>query len=374
VRILVDYRPALRERTGVGEYVHALAAALAGSGTDEIGLFTSSWADRPPGDLASRLQVRVVDRRIPVRLLNRMWHRHEWPPVEWLAGRWDVVHAVHPLLIPTRSAAGLVTIHDLFFLERPSGVGSEIAADYPRLAASHARRADAVITPSHHVRRQVIERLAVPPDRVHVVSPGPPRWTHLGHGPHLPDTGYVLFLGTLEHRKNIVGLLEAWPGVLARIPHATLTLAGRATPESTPWLQRLSTPPFQGSVRHLGYVPDADRESLFAGARLLVLPSLDEGFGLPVLEAMSAGIPVVATTRGAVPEVSAGAAALVDPTDPEALTNAIVTTLQEPVRAHAMAERGLARAASFSWAQAAESARDAYRHAVQRAARRGTPA
>src|SRR5262245_3982387 len=122
MRILVDYRPALRERTGVGEYVHNLVRALtrhSATAGDEISVFTSSWKDRPDARLPSDLGARVVDRRVPVRVLNYLWHRLEWPSVESLGCEVDVVHAAHPLLIPSRNAAQVVTVHDLFFFTNP---------------------------------------------------------------------------------------------------------------------------------------------------------------------------------------------------------------------------------------------------------------
>jgi len=119
VDILIDYRPALRQRTGVGEYVHGLASALAArlGPEDSIKLFSSSWKDRLPTAVVPGTS--QIDARIPVQLLNLGWHRLEWPPVEWVARRVDVVHSLHPLLIPSRGAAQVVTIHDLYFLDRP---------------------------------------------------------------------------------------------------------------------------------------------------------------------------------------------------------------------------------------------------------------
>src|SRR5688572_12047066 len=145
MRILVDYRPALRERTGVGEYIHQLVRAYARTSGDDVNVFTSSWKQRPALSLRTDLGARVVDRRIPVRVLNYLWHRAEWPPIESVAGPCDVVHAPHPLLIPARRAAQVVTIHDLFFLSDPARTRGEIRRDYPALAPAHARRAHAVI-------------------------------------------------------------------------------------------------------------------------------------------------------------------------------------------------------------------------------------
>jgi glycosyltransferase involved in cell wall biosynthesis len=370
VRILVDYRPALRERTGVGEYVHELVRAytkLPAGREDEVVLFTSSWKDRPVTGLAQELNARVVDRRVPVSALNYAWHQFELPSVEWLAGPVDVVHALHPLLIPSRRAAQVVTIHDLFFMTSPEHTRAEIRRDYVHLTPPHARRAHAVVTPSHYTAGRVVRELNVTAEAIHVCSPGAPAWRALGRQPNVPVDGYILFLGTLEPRKNIGLLLDAYTHVLERVRKApTLILAGRATPDSSAWLDRIARAPLAGHVEHRGYIPASDREALFAGARLLVMPSLDEGFGLPVLEAMSAGVPVVASNRGSLPEVVGDAGALVDARDAKALAAAMVQAVEDESYARASAERGLERAATFSWARTAEAMRRVYVSAVAR--------
>lgn len=364
MRILVDYRPALRERTGVGEYMHNLVRAYArhpAAAGHEIAVFTSSWSDRPASTLSAELGVSVVDRRVPVRVLNYLWHRLEWPPIEALGIAADIVHAAHPLLMPSRRAAQVVTIHDLFFLTAPQLTRAEIQRDYPALAPAHARRADAIVTNSHYTASLIETTLGVPRTRVHVCSPGPPEWQALGRAPNVPPDGYVLFLGTLEARKNVGVLLDAYARLIERDTCTPpLLLAGRATPDAGPWLERLSRPPLAGRVRHLGYVPAADRERTYAGARLLVMPSRDEGFGIPVLEAMSAGIPVVASNRGALPEVLGDAGLLVEPDDPRGLAEALHRMLTDEAFATGCAARGLARAREFSWTRAAAVLHEAY--------------
>src|SRR5262245_46868456 len=168
MRILVDYRPALRARTGVGEYMHELTRAYTSAHADDVTVFTSSWKDRPDPGVGSALRARVVDARVPVRVLNALWHRAEWPPVEWLAGPQDVVHAAQPLLIPASRAATVVTIHDLFFLDSPERTGAEIRRDYPSLAPAHARRAHAIITSSRHVQTLISRRLGAEPGRIYL--------------------------------------------------------------------------------------------------------------------------------------------------------------------------------------------------------------
>lgn len=367
MRIVVDYRPALRERTGVGEYMHELVRAYAAAYEDSVAVFTSSWKHRPAAGLASGIGAEVVDRRIPVRVLNYLWHRAEWPPVEWLAGSADVVHAAHPLLIPSRRAAQVITVHDLFFLSHPEQTRAEIRRDYPDLAAGHAQRADAIVTVTEYAGRLAVEQLRADPERVYVCRPGAPAWKTLGEHPNVPTDGYILFLGTLEPRKNLGVLLDAYLLLLQQgRPVPPLVLAGRATAAAAEWLARIAQPPLAGHVRHLGYVQEAERERLYAGARLVVLPSLEEGFGFPALEAMSAGVPLVASNRGSLPEVVGTAGLLLDPLDVRGLAEAMRGLVTSDARAVDQARAGLATARTFTWEAAATTLHRAYRDAVGR--------
>jgi glycosyltransferase involved in cell wall biosynthesis len=370
MRILVDYRPALRARTGVGEYIHQLARAYSAAYPHEVTLFTSSWKDRPAPSTADELSARVIDRRVPVAALNYLWHRLEWPPIETIAGEFDAVHAAHPLLIPTRRAARVVTSHDLFFLDHPERTHREIRRDDPALVGAHARRADAVITSSEHTARLLQQRLGVARDRIYCCPPGAPAWTTLGDAPNVPRDGYVLFLGTLEPRKNIGFLLDVFSRLVTtgRTP-PRLVLAGAAGPDAQEWLARLAHPPLAGRVEYRGYTAHHDRERLYAGARALVLPSLDEGFGLPALEAMSAGVPVLASNRGSLPEVIAGGGTLLDPHDLDAWAGAIERVAVDDRWAAEQACLGLDRAKAFTWPGTAARLRAAYSGAIARRTR-----
>jgi glycosyltransferase involved in cell wall biosynthesis len=368
MRVLADYRPALRERSGVGEHLHLLIGGYAAAYPGDVTLFTSSWKDRPRPDLAAELGVRVVDRRIPVSVLNLLWHRAGWPPIEMLTGdRFDVVHSPHPLRIPSRSAAQVVTVHDLFFLDDPERTSAEIRRDYPALAALHARQAHAILTSSEYVKQRICRRLGALPDHVYVCGPGAPAWRDLGRAPNIPRDGYLLFVGTLEPRKNLGALLDAYAILLTSRPHVPdLLIVGRPTPAAQPWLERIAAPPLAGRVRLAGYLGEGEREATYAGARALVLPSLDEGFGLPVLEAMSAGIPVVASNRGSLPEVIGHGGVLVDPTRPDLLADALMPMLFDDSVAARWALAGLERARAFSWASSVATLRRAYLDAVTR--------
>jgi glycosyltransferase involved in cell wall biosynthesis len=371
VRVLIDYRPALRERSGSGEYTHQLTKALLasrpGGGPSpalDVTLFSSSWKDRLtlPPDLAGAA---TVDRRVPVGLLNFAWHRLGWPPAELLTGgTYDVVHSPHPLLMPARAAAQVITIHDLNFLTHPERTRAEVRRDYAPLARAHAHRADAVLVPSAYTAGEVERLLELPRERMTICPAGAPDWTPR---PAVPKDGYVLFFGTLEPRKNIGGMLDAWEQLLTgpRLPE--LVLAGRATDEAAPWLERIGRPPLLGTVRHIGYVDDGDRRALYEGARLLVHPSFDEGFGMTVLEAMSLGVPVVASDRGSLPEVLGGAGLQVDPDRPADIADAIARVLREDGLAESCAAKGVDRARAFRWEHTAGLVYDAYRAAIERA-------
>lgn len=365
MRILLDYRPALRQRTGVGEYVHELARALVASQPstpEEIVLFSSSWKDRLDPQVIPGAT--TVDRRIPVRILNFTWHRLGRPPAEALArGPLDVVQSFHPLLMPARSAARIVTVHDLDFLDAPERTRAEIRRDYGALAARHAQQADRVIANSRTTAHQVRQRLGVPESRISVCFPGAPNWTPRTRE---PQEGYLLFLGALEPRKNIGVLLDAYERLLADMPDApSLVLAGRTGGDSQLINARVADRPLAGRVKLPGYITSEQREQLFKGALAFVMPSHTEGFGMPVVEAMTAGVPVIAADRGALPEVAGTAARFFEPDDVDGLTALLRTLILDSGMRAAMRESGIEQAGRFSWRSSAAALRDAWAVAVE---------
>jgi len=362
VRILIDYRPALRQRTGVGGFAHALAAALVGElpADDRVTLFSSSWKDRL--STAALPGADVVDSRIPVRLLNLAWHRLAWPPVEWLAGTVDVVQSLHPLLLPSRGAAQFVTIHDLDFLDHPERTTAEIRRDYAPLAASHAARADGILVPSAHAASLVMSRFGISADRLVIF---PPVTSALERRIEPPPFGPILFVGTIEPRKNVTGLIAAYERLLEAMPHAPrLVLAGAVAPGAESLLQTSSTA--SARIDSPGYVSDEERARLYQSASMLVLPSFDEGFGIPVAEAMSIGVPVVVSNRGSLREMAGDAALTVNPDDHAALAAAMQRVLlDEPLRRR-MVEAGIKRTGAYDPAAAARRVLDGYRAALAR--------
>jgi glycosyltransferase involved in cell wall biosynthesis len=327
---------------------------------EQLVLFSASWKDR----LASGVLpgASTVDRKIPVSALNFCWHRMQWPTAERLARQpLDVVQAFHPLLIPTRSAAQVITIHDLDFLDHPERTRAEIRRDYPTFAASHARRADHVVVNSRTTAEEVRRRFGVEASRITVCSPGAPPWQQRAEEPGQPC---LLFLGALEPRKNVGVLLEAYRRLLFHMPDAPpLVLAGPPGADSKTILAHASDRPLAGRVEFPGYVKDQDREALFRRALIFIMPSHTEGFGMPVLEAMTVGVPVLAADRGALPEVIGDAGLRFEPDDSEGLERLLAELLQSPARRQEMRERGWRRARDFSWRASAQALREAWRQA-----------
>ena len=312
---------------------------------------------------STRLAVKLAIYKTPRASSNA--RSEAWPPIETLTGgAYDVAHSPHPLLLPTRSAAQVVTVHDLHFMTHPERTSHEIRRDYPALAAAHARRADRIIVSSQFGAAELRRIFNVPLEKISVCPAGTPEWAANVHGGR--PNGYLLFVGTLDARKNVGGLFDAYEQLLAGNPPLLprLVVAGGAGADAGPWLERMKRPPLAGHVDYLGYVADTQRPELFRGARFFLLPSFEEGFGLPALEAMAAGVPVIASQRGSIPEVVGDAGILIDPTDPSALSAALASAMAEPALWQNLRQRGLERAAQFTWEQTARDLRRAYEGAI----------
>lgn len=362
LRILLDYRAALRQRTGVGEYAHHLAAALQQrlGDRDNLTLFSSSWKDRLAPDAVPGAT--TLDVRVPVRLLNLAWHRLGWPPVERLGASADVAWSLHPLLMPARRAAQLVTVHDLYFLDHPEATASEVRRDYPVLAGTHARRAHGVIVNSEYTRHLVVSRLHVDPAHVTVCYPGAPAWPSR---PEPAAAGPILHMGTIEPRKNVGALVRAYLSLARRTSSVPpLILAGRVAVPVATLVDGGDEELFRRKVSFVGYVSDQERLRLFREASMLVVPSSDEGFGMPALEGMTIGVPVVAANRGSLPEVIGDGGVLVEPDDHGALAAAMARVLDDEDLRRRLAAAGPARARRFSWDASAAALLAAFQRAI----------
>jgi glycosyltransferase involved in cell wall biosynthesis len=365
----LDLRPSLSRPTGVGSYVLALARRLpAAAPGDRFWYFSASVRERYPVSTWPS-NVTLVDRRLPVRLLNLAWNRLGWPPLDRLVGAsLDLVHSPHPLIVPGKRARRIVTLHDLFFLKHPEMTEAEIRRDYVPLVRDHVRRADGVICVSEHTASEARIVLDVPLGRIAVIPNGvDPAYRQpvtddevsaVLAQRRLPRGG-LLYIGSDEKRKNLVNLAMAYMGLARRrskIPPLVLVGPG------SHWAQggTISGP----QIVATGYMETRDIRALMAASTALVLPSLEEGFGLPVAEAMAAGLPVVCSKGSALEEVAGGAATLVNPLDTASIARGIERLLDDPAQAEEQRRLGLDRSRRFDWDTAAAQTLDFYRRVL----------
>jgi glycosyltransferase involved in cell wall biosynthesis len=280
----------------------------------------------------------------------------------------DIFHGLDHIGVPPLAKVGryIATIHDMIPLLWPQWVTYKhrlvVTAAYRRLG----HQADRIITPSETTKADVVNRLQIDPQRIAVIPWGcderfqpegdPEHFAAVRHRYGLPAQ-YLLFVGTLEPRKNLTRLLQAYARLRAEGcgKHVQLVVAGRTGWLYTDIFDAVKTLGLNEEVVFTGFVDDADLPALYRGACLFVFPSLYEGFGLPILEAMASGVPVVTSTTASMPEVAGDAAVLVDPQDPEAIAAGMARVLAEDRLRQAMIQKGLARARRFTWDSVAEA-------------------
>jgi len=256
----------------------------------------------------------------------------------------------------------VVTLHDLVVVDHPESLGSAYRNWYKFLLQRLIPNVDCVITVSNFSRDRIMDAYKVAPDRVRAIHNGvdarfvPADEAQIQQAVGklgIPSRSYVLSVCSLEPRKNLRRLLMAWESIAGKIdPQTYLVLAGQQGARQV--FADLDLGKIPERVHFAGRVPDEDLPALMSGASVFVYPSIYEGFGLPPLEAMACGAPSVASNTTAMAEVLAGAAALVDPLDPEAIGDAILRLVSSGELRNEMITKGRARASSFTWARAAQ--------------------
>ena len=338
-----------RDRAGIGRYIWELQQAMADldDPRHDVTLLLDPRARRRRG---AALSVRSA----PVPARNRL----ERATLGWGLRPFEAAHFPDHAVPPGVRVPSVVTVHDVSFLTHPSAYEPR-SLDFYRAASQRLSRASQVITVSAHVRDQLVERRLVPGDRISVIHEAPSTALDVAADSTPIPGAYALMVGTLQPRKNLVHAARAWVQSKAarRMP---LLVAGALGYRGVDIVKSVRTLDPQARVRFIGSVTDAMLGRLLRHASLMLQPSLDEGFGLPVLEAMRAGAPCVASDIGALREVAADAALFVDPKDAAALTDAIDAIVGDPALAARLRSAGQTRAAEFSWTQAAAATLSVY--------------
>jgi glycosyltransferase involved in cell wall biosynthesis len=377
ITIAIDYTPALRQQAGIGRIVRGQVQALCelNSGYDLRLLVVGRTDSAARAAAPLRLHTTPLDERNMVRL----WHRLDspLPRVEWFTGGpLDLFHATDFVLPPSGARRKLLTVHDLAFLFYPDAAMPSLHHYLNVVVPRSVRRADAVVADSHHTARDLREQWQVPEERIHVVQGA------VDHGQFRPVTDeqtlrgvrerygigagpYILTLSRLEPRKNHVRLIAAFAEARAagRLPHRLVIGGGKG------WLYeaiyaRVEELHLEEHVCFTGFVADADLPALFSGAEFFAYPSLYEGFGLPILEALACGTPVLTGDNSCLPEAGGSGAIYVNSQDVSDIADGILRLATDDALRARLRAAGLEHAATFTWERSAGQLLAAYAHVL----------
>ncbi len=336
-----------RYDSGIGKYVTSLVREMGSLSSHEFHVFSSPVGREIEG-------VKIHERRfqsgLPSLLLNRVYRE---------LGDMDLVHAPKFVLRAEGDYAKVITVHDVYYMEAREMFPAATVKYWDRYLPKSVEEADAVIVPSRSTRDDVLRNFSCPGSKVHVVPHGVSRsyFEPDGEGGMPPDLppGYLLCVSPISPRKNIPALLDAYSLLDTDLP---LVIAG---PRAFKWKEACRKMGSTPGVIHLEQVPEGQMPALYHGAALFVYPSVYEGFGLPLLEAMASSTPVIACSNSSVPELVGDAALLLeDSGDARALARAMSSVLEDPSRMKEMARAGRQRAEKYTWKRCAKETLEIY--------------
>lgn len=375
MKIVIDLTRTVQRHAGLGRYAEELARALVAleSGDDLRIFYTDPLGRTPPPPLDA------LPRRA-LRWSNKPWRMtallasYAHIPMDRLFGDADVFHATEHLLPPLRRIRSVFTLHDLAFLRYPQAHLPSNRWFLRLMMPRFLRSADAIICVSEFSKRDALAAYSLDESKLHVISEGVhPRFRPIRDPDVLAavraryqlPAQFILFVSTIEPRKNLPALWEAYGALLSEGRAQKLVVVGQKGWLYQATFSRLRELGLEDQVLFPGYVADEDLPAIYSLAQCFCFPSLLEGFGLPPLEAMACGCPVVSSNAASLPEVCGDAALLVPPTDVAALTSALRRVLDDPALRDLLGARGLRQAARFTWRAAAEKTLAVYRSVVR---------
>ena len=349
MRIAFDATPLVAGNTGVARYTERLLEEMSQRSDVELALFAIGRGQRAPSG--------VRHLRLPLRVAHAMWPRLAWPSVASMVGAVDALHALDMVPAPTKAPV-VLTVHDVLPLRLPH-LYSDRARHISARNVEAAKRAAVVVADCRATAGEIADATGRPADDIAVAPPGP----LLAAPPDSPPpvaSPYVLAVGSVTPRKGFAALARA----MAKLIDPPLLVIAGPNGWRSDDVRSEATAALGDRIRFLGWVSDDDLAALYANAAVFAFPSLAEGFGIPVLEALALGAPVVATDLPSVREVGAEAAVLVEQGDEGALAEALREVLSDDGRRAAMSAAGRTLAAGYSWAATAEAVFGAYRRAT----------
>jgi glycosyltransferase involved in cell wall biosynthesis len=367
----IDYTPAHEQGGGIGRYVRELVAALAALDSETPYRLFVAGADRNLLPPTPGPNFTWAPSRLSPTWFARLWHRARLPiPVEYWTGPLDCFHATDFVLPPTRPATRTVlTVHDLSFVRVPGAASPRLKAYLDRVVPRSVRRADHILADSQATKDDLVALYGTPPERISVLlsgvhprfRPAPPEAVAAVRARYaIGDAPFVLAVGTVQPRKNYERLMAALAALPPALADVRLVIAGGKGWLEGPIHAAVESLGLRSRVLFIGFAADADLPALYTAARCLAFPSLYEGFGLPVVEAMACGTPVLTSNVSSLLEVAGGAAVLVDPLDVEGIADGLRRILSDDALRGTLIARGFERAATFTWERAAGQLRALY--------------
>lgn len=367
-RIGLDVTAALTQGGGIGRYTRELVRALVelDNGRFSFHLFAARQTRPPavPDPLPAGPRIHYKTAPLDERWLYRLWYRARLPaPVQWATGPLDLFHSPDFVLPPVGGGIPtLLTVHDLSFVHYPAVYPESLVNYLNRVVPWSIGRATHVLADSAATRRDLMAIWQVPAEKITVLYSGvdgqfqrvedKATLTAVRTRYNLGDAPYLLTVGTVQPRKNYQMLIRAFAPIAAAWPH-NLVIAGGKGWLYQEMLDEVARQGLEGRVRFIGFVDDPDLPALYSGAALFLFPSLYEGFGLPLLEAMQCGVPVLTSDASSLPEVVGETAVLLSPHTPTLWTDALHALLSDPEHRHQLSAAGPLRAAQFTWQKAA---------------------
>jgi glycosyltransferase involved in cell wall biosynthesis len=371
--VAIDYTPAIRQQAGIGRLIRGQVAALVAAepGLD-LRLFVVGRVDEP-----ARRQAPLPLHTTPLNERNmvRLWHRFDapLPRVEWFTGGpLDLLHATDFVLAPSNARRKLLTIHDLAFLFYPDAAMPSLHHYLNVVVPRSVRRADALVADSQHTANDLNEQWQVAAERITVVQGAvdhehfrpvrdPVHLAKVRQRYGLGEEPYILALSRLEPRKNFVRLIEAFAAAraAANLPHR-LVIGGRKGWLYEAIFARVQELGLGDHVLFPGFIADADLPALYSGAAFFAYPSLYEGFGLPIVEALACGAPVLTGDNSCLPEAGGPGAIYVQATEVNSIAEGIIRLATDATLAAQLAAAGLKHAAHFTWQRSAQQLLSAY--------------
>ena len=378
MRIGLDLRSFLKEETGIGVYFKNLLLALAEVDRDnEYFMLSSSLKARfPRAKLPSFSRSRFHDLFLPSKLLDILWFELQKPAFgRFFRQPMDLTHSPMPLIVPTAGKA-VVTVHDLFYIDHPELTDADTRDRLVPRTAESLRRADGVIAASGFTRADLLEKFSLDPAKITVIHHGTNKrfqvktstaFKNVLRQKYKLPSEFLLFVGAVEPRKNLTTLVDALKilhGQGRRIP---LIIAGHRGSDLARVRARIAKNGLESSVRVLDYPPDEDVQGLYSLATLFVFPSLCEGFGFPILEAMASGVPIAASRVTALPEIGGDAALYFDPHSAAQMAETLLQGLEDSEIRAELIEQGRKRIQEFNWERSARQTLEFYRKVVGQA-------